>query len=191
MGKPASRSEPGRREAIIIAALDVILEHGTHQTTHRLIAERAGVPLGSLTYYFDGLTRIIEEAFGLLSARMAALYRDKVQAVSTREGAIDAVVDLICGGNYAAPRDITGLFEMYAFGNHNAKVWNLCRDWLATSRESLSLHFQESTTLALDALIEGWPMHQAWEARAADPHLVRTVVSAIVERLEPREPIRP
>ena len=43
----------GRREQILEAALRVIGRSGRQAVTHRAVAEEAGVPLGSTTYYFD------------------------------------------------------------------------------------------------------------------------------------------
>jgi DNA-binding transcriptional regulator YbjK len=184
--KSSAGQNSARRDAIVAAALEIITDEGVHRTTHRRIAERARVPLGSLTYYFDNLTEIIEAAFGLLAATMETTYHDALAKASTRDDAIDAVVDLICGGDYATQREVTGLLEMYAYGNHNETVNTLGRTWLGRSRQNLSLHFSEPTSRALDALIEGWPLHQAWEGSPADRAIVHATVSAIVERLEPR-----
>ncbi|MFH8250159.1 TetR/AcrR family transcriptional regulator [Microbacterium sp. B2969] len=187
MSTKRGANDPERRNRIIDAALEVIVEEGVHQTTHRRIAARAGVPLGSLTYYFESLSEILEEAFVHLSGRMAAEYSAALVAARTRDEACEAVVDLICGGSYADEGGVRALFEMYSYGNYNTRVHDLCRDWLFASRHSLGRHFSEPTARALDALIEGWPMHQAWERAAVDRSLVRAVVGAIVERLEGRE----
>ena len=187
MAAKRGANDPERRSRIISAALEVIVEDGVHQTTHRRIAARAGVPLGSLTYYFDGLSDILEEAFVHLSGRMAEEYSAALAAARTRDEACEAVVDLICGGSYADEGGVRALFEMYSYGNYNVRVHDLCRDWLYASRRSLGRHFSEPTARALDALVEGWPMHQAWEREAVDRALVRDVVQAIVDRLEGEE----
>ena len=61
MSRPPN--DPHRREKILQATLDTIAEHGIHAVTHRKIATCAGVPLGSMTYYFDGMEPLLEEAF--------------------------------------------------------------------------------------------------------------------------------
>lgn len=185
MSTAPPKNDADRRDQIIAAALEVIIDEGVHRTTHRRIAEQASVPLGSLTYYFSNLTEIIESAFALLASSMERTYRETMSRVTTRQEAVNAVVDLICGGSYATAREVTGLLEMYAFGNHNATVDKLGRDWLGLSRATLSAHFSPTTSRALDALIEGWPMHQAWDGEPADRAVVHATVSAIVDRLEP------
>ncbi len=86
-------NDPERRERIITAALEVIAEHGVHKTTHRRIAAVAGVPLGSLTYYFDDLTAILEAAFGHLEQTMSGYYRRALEAATSTEEAGQVVVD--------------------------------------------------------------------------------------------------
>ena len=49
------RYDPDRKDRILEAALEVIADHGVAGTTHRSIAARADVPLGSTTYHFETL----------------------------------------------------------------------------------------------------------------------------------------
>lgn len=174
------RNDPGRRDRILDAALDVIAEAGVHRTTHRRIASRAGVPLGSLTYYFDGIDDLLALAFARLSDTMSRLYRRTLHSAGSPAQAEAAVVELICGPAYATDRDMTLIFEMYAYANHNPAVAATTRSWLERSRESLALHFTPGVAQALDALIEGWPMHRRFAAAPLDPNLVAAVVHAVV-----------
>ncbi|MCF3961466.1 TetR/AcrR family transcriptional regulator [Streptomyces fuscigenes] len=174
-------NDPGRRHRILDAALDVIAEAGVHRTTHRRIAARAGVPLGSLTYYFDGMEDLLEQAFARLADTMSQLYRSTLQDAGSKAEAEAAVVELICGPAYATDRDLTLVFEMYAYANHHAPVAAITGSWLARSRDSLELHFTPSVARALDALIEGWPMHRRFETAPLDRRLVAGVVHAVVE----------
>lgn len=80
--KPAARRRPPaqaaapqlpRREAILDAALEVIAERGTEEVTHRSVAARAGVPLGSTTYYFASRDELVREAFRRYVTRVVEL----------------------------------------------------------------------------------------------------------------------
>ncbi|MFC9427149.1 TetR/AcrR family transcriptional regulator [Streptomyces sp. NPDC056987] len=173
-------NDPGRKERILDAALDVIAESGVHRTTHRRIAARAEVPLGSLTYYFDGIDDLLAQAFARLADTMSALYRQTMRAAGSAAEAEAAVVELICGPAYATERDMTLIFEMYAYANHNEAVSVTARTWLARSRDSLALYFTPGVSRALDALIEGWPMHRAFDGAPLDRRLVTETVHAIV-----------
>jgi DNA-binding transcriptional regulator YbjK len=56
------RDPVGRRQTIIDAATRVIAEAGLAGLTHRRVAEVAGVPVGSTTYYFKDLDELREAA---------------------------------------------------------------------------------------------------------------------------------
>jgi TetR/AcrR family transcriptional regulator, regulator of biofilm formation and stress response len=79
-----TRSEPTRqargerrRRAILEAALRVIGERGVDAVSHRTVADEAGVPLASTTYYFESLDDVLEGALELFvdeeAARLTAL----------------------------------------------------------------------------------------------------------------------
>lgn len=56
---PAGRHDPeGRRRQIVRAAAELIPEVGLAKLTHRLVAQRAGVSLGSTTRYFANLDEL-------------------------------------------------------------------------------------------------------------------------------------
>lgn len=66
---PAGRHDPeGRRRQIVRAAAELIPEVGLTKLTHRLVAERAGVSLGSTTRYFATLDELRRESLALMSA---------------------------------------------------------------------------------------------------------------------------
>ena len=58
-----------RRERILRATLGVIGRSGIAAVTHRRVAEEAGVPLGSLTYWFATKDDLLREALRLLRRR--------------------------------------------------------------------------------------------------------------------------
>lgn len=60
--KRRPRDPAGRRQTIIDAATRVIAEAGLAGLTHRRVAEVAGVPVGSTTYYFKDLDELREAA---------------------------------------------------------------------------------------------------------------------------------
>ena len=54
--------DPDRYRRIARAAIDVVADRGVEGLTHRLVAARAGVPLGSTTYYFKSLDDLLAAA---------------------------------------------------------------------------------------------------------------------------------
>ncbi|GLY00523.1 MULTISPECIES: TetR family transcriptional regulator [Actinoplanes] len=184
MGGPRRvANDPLRKQRILDAAQAVIAEHGVHRTTHRRIAETAGVPLGSLTYHFGSLDDILEQAFLALAATMSEHYAAALSGAPDQQAACVAVTDLICGDEYATTRELTLIHEMYSYANHSEPVADACRQWMVRSRTSLSLHFPDRACRAIDALIEGWPIHRAFEREPLDRDLVLATITAVAERV--------
>lgn len=68
-----TRRDPvGRKRTIIQAASELIMEHGPRGVTHRKVAERAGVPLGSTTQYFSTLDELLAAAMSELAQKFDA-----------------------------------------------------------------------------------------------------------------------
>ena len=58
-----------RRAALVEAAAAIVVADGPAALTHRALAARAGVPLGSTTYYFADLADLTSAAGALLMSR--------------------------------------------------------------------------------------------------------------------------
>lgn len=91
--EPATK---GRREQILDATLRVIGREGREAVTHRAVAEEAGVPLGSTTYYFDSRDALLREAFrtyvATVYAWLSALAAERLRA--TPDALVDFLVEI-------------------------------------------------------------------------------------------------
>lgn len=70
----AEQATRGRREQILDATLRVIGREGRNAVTHRAVAEEAGVPLGSTTYYFDSRDDLLGQALEQVAAQEVERY---------------------------------------------------------------------------------------------------------------------
>lgn len=90
-----------RRFALVCAAADLLCQGGFDAVTHRAVAEQAGLPLASTTYYFSSLEELIETAVDYLCTAELARLRDRVGSLPRRrrgaEAAADLLVDLLAG----------------------------------------------------------------------------------------------
>ncbi|MDI2126588.1 TetR/AcrR family transcriptional regulator [Yinghuangia seranimata] len=95
---PRGPADPQRRERIITATVDVLLAHGMEGLTHRAVAHRAGVPLGSTTYYFATLDELRHAAL----QRVVGAYTGYMHAWATELGQptavelAEAMTELVC-----------------------------------------------------------------------------------------------
>ncbi|WP_198162118.1 TetR/AcrR family transcriptional regulator [Sphingomonas sp. TDK1] len=178
-GEQTRRNDPDRRQRIITAALDVIAEHGVANTTHRRIAAAAGVPLGSVTYYFASLESLLTEAFLQLAEESSDAFRTHMARATDREGAREAIIDIIAGSVWAEPRTLLLSYELYAFAARHPAVSAVMQRWMNNSRAALERFFDPLTARALDALVEGIGIHNSIDPNPLD----RPAVSEIVGRI--------
>jgi DNA-binding transcriptional regulator YbjK len=87
-----------RREALLDAVLRVVADAGVDAVTHRRVAEVAGLPLASTTYYFDSkehlLTAALERAAERDIERLHAFLGDAPErAADPLELAVAAIID--------------------------------------------------------------------------------------------------
>ncbi|MGO9756540.1 MAG: TetR/AcrR family transcriptional regulator [Roseiarcus sp.] len=81
------------RASISAAAVTVIAERGISGVTHRLVAERAGVPLAATTYYYESKFDILAEAANASMQLYAAAFAKAAARYRANEGDVDSFRD--------------------------------------------------------------------------------------------------
>lgn len=152
------RNDPGRKTHILDATLDVIAEHGVAGTTHRHIAARAGVPLGSITYHFTSLADLQAQAFARHVELQSAVFQDLFEGVATHEQFLEVLVDLVHGGPARHRSAVLG-FELHLAALRNPRLRALTQTWTEDSRTVLARFTGPESAARLDALLEGMIMH--------------------------------
>ena len=84
-----------RRRALVEAAAELLVEGGFDAVRHRAVAERAGLPLASTTYYFDSLDELIAAASEQSGRAELAAGRAALERLSPAARGLGAVVDLV------------------------------------------------------------------------------------------------
>jgi DNA-binding transcriptional regulator YbjK len=177
---PAPRSprryDPERKSRIIDAALEVVAEYGVVGTTSRRIAAAADVPLGSITYHFDSVDDLLEQAFRRQAEMMSPRYEAHFAGVRDLNGFADAVADLINGDAGGSQRDWVVSYELYLAALRNPALRGVTDSWMRRSRAVLERFIDPVTARGVDALIEGLVMHRTLSAAPVDRAETRTVV---------------
>ena len=106
------------REDILRAALRLIGARGIGATTHRAIAEAAGVPAGTPTYYFGTLDRLLNEALLMFSREETARLHELAAAVEELDDPDDELLaDLfsraVADTHVGQPTLVLAQFELY------------------------------------------------------------------------------
>ena len=147
--------------------------------SHRRIAEAAGVPLGSMTYHFDGIDELLHEAFTRFSHTISARFEERMAAASDAESARAAVVDIIREDVFGNGRELVLSHELYTLAARKPAYRALTTAWMLRSRAALERHFDPDTARLLDALIEGLSIHRALDEADRDPEEVVIAVARI------------
>jgi len=92
-----------RRQALVEAASALLVEGGFDAIRHRAVAERAGLPLASTTYYFDSLDELITAAVEFHGHGELASCRQRLAEISDRltddDVLVELILDLLVGEN--------------------------------------------------------------------------------------------
>ncbi|OSZ56583.1 TetR family transcriptional regulator [Streptomyces pharetrae CZA14] len=172
-------ADPQRRARIIAATLDLIADEGVAGVSHRKIAARAGVPLGSMTYHFGGMDDLLREAFRHFTDHVLALFDAHLAPPADRDQARAAVADLVHTLSEGSRRDLVLTQELYTLAARRPAFRELTHEWMARSRSHLEKHFDPGTARQLDALIEGLALHRALAREPHDRDLTLEAVTRI------------
>lgn len=173
------RNDPDRRDRIIDACLEVVSRFGVAGTSHRKVAAQAGVPLGAMTYYFEGMDELLEEAFARFASTVSDRFEARMAAAADAEAARDAVVAIVLEDVFGDERELVLSHELYTLAAREPAYRSLTTQWMARSRTALERHFDPLTAHVLDALIEGLSIHRALDSRSRDPREVEIAVDRI------------
>jgi TetR/AcrR family transcriptional regulator, regulator of biofilm formation and stress response len=163
----------GRREQILEAALRVIGRSGRQAVTHRAVAEEAGVPLGSTTYYFDSRDDLLRQALEHVAASEVERYAERGEELrsvkSARELADSLIDDLI----EAAKDRIAYIaeYELWLEAGQRPELREAAQSWCDAE--------QRSVAGAMEALNSTDP--------ATDASLVVAAIDGLGERVLARE----
>lgn len=173
------RDPEARRRAILNAAIDVIVEKGAAALTHRAVAARAGVSLGSTTKYFSSIEDLRENAMDALVREMDA----GVDAFESELEACDDVESYCIGLAYEYLRDVRQVRADVALLNAGARDDGLREIALRNPDRliaALAPHFGVERAMALELCLEGAVVHSALRSTPIDKEVIERIFRAII-----------
>ncbi len=177
--RPARRTDPGRRDRIVDACLDVIADVGVAGVSHRRVAAAADVPLGSMTYHFDGMDDLLREAFTRFSRTVSERFVRRMAEAADTDAAVRAVTAIVLEDVFGERRELVLTHELYTLAAREPTVRDITEDWMARSRRALEIHFDPTTARLLDALVEGLTIHRALDRDPLDAAAVTEAIRRV------------
>lgn len=187
-----------RRYALVSAAAELLTEGGFEAVRHRAVAQRAGLPLASTTYYFSSLDELIISAvehIGMLEvaqlrARIAGLSRRRRSAETTAE----ILVDLLVGedDNPQAAEQLISRYERYIVCARLPELRDIQRRLLHQRSDAVTEAIERSGRIArvemayaLVCLVDGAVMAALVDAREGPRGAARAAVIDVIDMLAP------
>ena len=170
--------DPERPQRIVDAALDVIADRGVARTTHRAIADRAGIPLGSVTYHFASLDDVLWAGFSQVADRVSRRFEQTMSdhaGRDPREGVTAIITEFVTEHQV----DLLLSLELYVLAARDLRYRQLMEKWQHTARGIFAAHFDVATARMVDALLEGLILHAALSTEPVDPEFIAATVARV------------
>jgi DNA-binding transcriptional regulator YbjK len=108
-----------RREALLRATVTVAAARGTAGVTHRRVTEEAGVPLATVSYFFESIDALAAEALQVFAGARAAELLTLAETITAEGDNADEVAAALATA--AQPPTTSGLAQVEAY-LHAARV---------------------------------------------------------------------
>ncbi|WP_205124514.1 TetR/AcrR family transcriptional regulator [Tsukamurella sputi] len=177
-GTPRRRDPARRRREIIAAAAAIVVESGPDALTHRKVAARAGVPLGSTTQYFATLDDLRSAALRSL-VEEAEVWLDELEEVFVREGASPAAYTAALVRYLSDPKLVGGDFAVTCAAPLHPDLRELSVHWAADFAATLERYVTPESARAVAIFTDGATMNAVLAEQPADPALLEGAITAL------------
>ncbi|WGP09406.1 TetR family transcriptional regulator [Streptomyces sp. SH5] len=191
----ARRYDPERRTRIIDAALAVIAADGMAGLSHRTVAARADVPLGSTTYHFASLDELLVAALRrcnenfVQALRSSGLFAEEGETGRGEEGAgqgaagagLAEELTRLLDRWFAGERGAIELeYELYLAALRRPALRPVAAEWTEEAVALLSRRTDPQTARALVALMDGVCLQVLLTGGTFDAPYTRVMLERIV-----------
>ncbi|MEJ6490232.1 TetR family transcriptional regulator [Leucobacter sp. USCH14] len=155
---PRRRDPEGRRRAILTAATEIIVEEGAAALTHRAVAKRASVPLGSTTQYFSSIDDMRECALQQLADEIDEAIARLEPFIATIFERPDPIIDELLA-YLEDPRTVHADIALMTSGTTDPRLRALALRWPERVVDLLSTQVGQERAVAIAVFLDGATMH--------------------------------
>lgn len=182
---PGRRDPEGRKRAIIAAAAELIIEGGTAALTHRRVAARAGVSLGSTTQYFASLDELRESALEQLVAETDAAL-DLLAEITSADDFTVADLAPFVRSWLVDPRQVQADLILVSAGASDPTRRALARRWFDRAVAILSERLPPDRARAVAIYVDGAMIHAGLHDEPLDLAVIVGDLEALAHPARPR-----
>ncbi|MCC5949881.1 MAG: TetR family transcriptional regulator [Nitriliruptoraceae bacterium] len=192
-GENSTPSGENRRDVLIAAGLNVLGATGWHGLTHRAVEQLAGVPHGSVVYYFgsrDGLVEALaDDVCAADVAEWTAATAQLASVLAGRDTTTQAIVDLLVDRLLADRVRLVARYELFLEGARRpelarslAKRGKAIRHFLEPIATALGSSRSERDAELLARLLDGLLLGAVIGAVDDEPEALRNDLREAVDR---------
>jgi DNA-binding transcriptional regulator YbjK len=187
---PGRRDPAGRRAAILEAATELICEKGAASLTHRAVAARAHVAVGSTTQYFDSIDDLRDEALQVLADETE---EDLAEIADLLEGTGDLPeIVMQCArimqDFLGDTRQVRANLAMISTAMTDPSLRRLALQWSDELTDLLAEKVGRARASAAVAYIDGLTVHAALHDVPQDADTIAAVLTALLAMPDNQEP---
>ncbi|MFT3660310.1 MAG: TetR family transcriptional regulator [Gordonia sp. (in: high G+C Gram-positive bacteria)] len=184
-----TRRDPAGRRREIVAAMADLMCHGEPKITHRRVAQHAGVPLGSTTYYFASLDDLRSAALEFLAEKVDADLAETAELLDASDGSPETVAAMFHDYLSDAERVRTELV-LYSASLARPELAVVSRRWFSGLVDLLSRLTDRRTALTMAVFVDGACMHAALNDEPLDLPLLQDLTRSLMTGTADRPRLR-
>lgn len=155
----ARRRDPeARRREILTAATELVVENGPAALTHRAVAERANVPLGSTTQHFSSIDELRETTLRALAGEVDTVLHQLEPAVAQ----IHTKPELLVAELRAFLTDrraVRAELSLLTTAANDPRMQELALRWFTRFTDLLATRIGRDRALAIAVYVDGATVH--------------------------------
>lgn len=182
--RPRRRDPEGRRRAILSAAAEILVEQGAAALTHRAVAARAGVSLGSTTRYFASIDELQEAALGLLADEIDTSLDEVERELNLPGDLAERCAGLVYEWLLDA-RQVRASMALTTAATSDPHLRALALRWSDRLTEILAAKIGQERAIALDIALNGALVHAALHDTPISQRAIARTVRALMAMPDP------
>lgn len=157
---PRKRDPERRRQEVLDAAAQIVVEHGADALTHRAVAARAGLALGTMTRHFPSIDELREATLRRLGDEVDAAL-DEVEADLASGGDLADRIAELMQQSFLDNRQVHATMALVNAATFDPSLRSITVRWTDGLTDMLADRVGQERAVAVNVYIDGALMHAA------------------------------